>query len=129
LQKTLIYIFPEGMAAKRNVDKFIPQSSSRLDEVLGTRRWRDRVAAGMRLSEQVDPEAQWENLGRPIVEVLREQLAAIGYADVKLGSEVLIRNTKHVPLYYIVFASKHALGTRFWNAIKRFDPVGQMTLL
>jgi three-Cys-motif partner protein len=125
----LIYIFPEGMAAKRNVDKFLPQSNSRLDEALGTRAWRDRVAAGMSVAGLADPQAQWENLGRPIVEVLREQLAVIGYADVKLGSEVLIRNTKHVPLYYIVFASKHTLGTKFWNAIRRFDPVGQMTLL
>jgi len=41
----LIYIFPEGMAAKRNVDRFLPQSNSKLDEVLGTRTWRDRVAA------------------------------------------------------------------------------------
>lgn len=123
----LIYIFPEGMAAKRNIDRFL-QAESRLDRVLGTRSWRDRVAAGLKAKSLADPRVEWQMLGRPIVQVFREQLAALGYMDVKLGSEVLVRNTKHVPLYYIVFASKHTLGNKFWNAIKRIDPRGQMSL-
>lgn len=124
----LIYIFPEGMAAKRNIDRFLAQTDSRLDRVLGTRSWRDRVAAGLKAKSLADPQIEWQMLGRPIVEVFREQLTLLGYVDVKLGSEVLVRNTKHVPLYYIVFASKHALGNRFWDAIKRIDPRGQMSL-
>jgi hypothetical protein len=72
---------------------------------------------------------EWEKLGRPIVEVLREQLTGLGYVDVKLGAEVMVRNTKNVPLYYIAFASKSKLGNKFWGAIKKCDPRGQMTLL
>lgn len=125
----LIYIFPEGMAAKRNVDRFLPQSKSKLDEVLGTRTWRDRVAAGLTATGLGDPLVKWEKLGRPIVEVLREQLTGLGYVDVKLGAEVVVRNTKNVPLYYIAFASKSKLGNKFWSAIKKCDPLGQMTLL
>jgi hypothetical protein len=39
----LIDLLPEGMAAKRNLEKFLPQSVSQLDEALCFREWRQRV--------------------------------------------------------------------------------------
>lgn len=124
----LIYLFPEGMAAKRNLQKFIGQEHSPLDEVLGTRAWRDTVAPHLR--HELDPEAYWNRVGRPLVGTLRDQLADLGYESIRLGSEILaVRNRKNVPLYYLVFASKHALGHRFWHAISSADPAGQRRLL
>ena len=68
-------------------------------------------------------------MGRPIVEVFEKQLTTIGYQDIRrLGAEVLIRNRKNVPLYYLVFASKDALGQKFWSAVCRIDPAGQRSL-
>jgi three-Cys-motif partner protein len=124
----LIYLFPEGMAAKRNLEKFLPKSVSALDEVLGSREWRRRVPARLPDTDGVD-QNHWELVGRPIVEVLRQQLGRLGYREVSLGSEVLVRSTvRNLPLYYLVFASKHELGHKFWNAIRRTDPTGQIQL-
>ena len=35
-----VYIFPEGMDAKRNLTRFLAQSERPLDRTLGTRSWR-----------------------------------------------------------------------------------------
>jgi three-Cys-motif partner protein len=124
----LIYLFPEGMSAKRNLEKFLPQEVSLLDEALGSRDWRRRVPAPLPSADAGDPSA-WDSVGRPIVEVLRQQLTTLGYREVSLGSEVLVRSTtRNLPLYYLVFASKHELGHRFWDAIRRNGPTGQMQL-
>jgi three-Cys-motif partner protein len=121
----LIYLFPEGMSVKRNMDKFLAQSHSPLDEALGTDTWRERV----RIHRGLDRLGRWEAVGRPIVEALQEQLRSLGYVDVgNLGSEVEIRNTKKVPLYYLVFASKHATGHEFWRKAIAIHPDGQRHL-
>jgi three-Cys-motif partner protein len=122
----LIYLFPEGMAAKRNLEKFLPQAVSALDEVLGSREWRRRVPS--RLPDSEGDSAHWrDEVGRPIVEILRAQLATLGYREVTLGSEVLVRSSaRNLPLYYLVFASKHELGYKFWDAIRRNEPTGQI---
>jgi three-Cys-motif partner protein len=120
----LIYLFPEGMAVKRNLDRFRAQQTSPLDEVLGTGDWRRRVPAP--LPDGMDADQHWEQVGRPIVEVLKQQLVTLGYQDVELGDEVVVRNTRNMPLYYLVFASKAPLGHRFWDAVRQTDPSGQM---
>ncbi|MFQ5852199.1 MAG: three-Cys-motif partner protein TcmP [Candidatus Binatia bacterium] len=122
----LIYLFPEGMAVKRNIEQFLGQQSSPLDDVLGTTQWRTRF--GKRLPVSKDAEAEWERTGRPIVEVFRNQLTSISYKDVRIGSEIVVRNRNNVPLYYLVFASKHRLGHRLWDALQRIDPTGQIKL-
>lgn len=124
----LIYVFPEGMAAKRNLERFLRRPESRLDRALGTDAWRGVVRG--RMLDPADPEAQWEQVGRPLVDILREQLVTLDYQDIRLGSEIIgVRNRRNVPLYYLVFASKNPLGHRFWQAISRYDPSGQASLL
>ena len=39
----LIYVFPEGMAAKRNLERFLRRATSPLDQALGTDAWREPV--------------------------------------------------------------------------------------
>jgi hypothetical protein len=81
-------------------------------------------------ARSADPEAQWEQVGRPLVDILREQLVALAYQDIRLGSEIIgVRNRRNVPLYYLVFASKTPLGHRFGQAISRYDASGQASLL
>jgi three-Cys-motif partner protein len=118
----LIYLFPEGMSVKRNLTKFMKQKQSPLDRILGTERWRDRV----QLPEGPDPLRRWEAAGRPLVELFQEQLHGLGYEDVRGGSSVVeIRNRKNVPLYYLVFASKHPLGHELWEKITARHEDGQ----
>jgi hypothetical protein len=124
----LIYVFLEGMAAKRNLEKFLRRADSPLDQALGTDAWRGLVRG--RMLDPADPEAQWEQVGRPLVDILRQPLVMLGYQDIRLGSEIIgVRNRRNAPLYYLVFASKHSLGHRFWKAISRYDKSGQARLL
>jgi len=124
----LIYVFPEGMAVKRNIEKFLEQRSSPLDELLGTTEWRPRAQARLSLPDPKDPDRHWDQAARPIVEILHRQLTSLGYMEVRLGSEIVVRNRRNVPLYYLVFASKHPLGHRFWNDVRRIDRAGQTQL-
>lgn len=123
----LIYLFPEGMAAKRNLQTFLDQDHSPLDDVLGTREWRTTVAP--RLRRELTAEAHWDQVGHPLVSTLQRQLVGLGYESIHLGSEIIaVRNRTNVPLYYLVFASKHVRGHEFWHAISSHDPTGQGSL-
>ena len=123
----LIYLFPEGMAVKRNLETFLGQAISPLDDVLGTDEWRLRALARRSIPELAEEE-HWEEVGRPIAEIFRKQLQALGYVEVKLGSEIVVRNRKNVPLYYLIFASKHPLGHNLWDAIRKIGPTGQIEM-
>lgn len=107
----LIINFPEGMAIKRNIKKFLEESHSPLDDVIGDNGWR-----------------QFET-GKEIIEYYRNKLVSLGYQEVKLGEEIPIRSiTKNLPLYCLLFACKHPLGHKFWQEISKIDHRGQRRL-
>jgi three-Cys-motif partner protein len=107
----LIITFPEGMAVNRNIKKFIEEENCPLDEVMGDSRWR-----------------QFKT-GKEIIKYYREKLQSLGYREVKLGDEVPIRSiSKKLPLYCLLFASKHPLGYKFWKNIGKIEHTGQRRL-
>ena len=77
----LIYLFPEGMDIKRNLERYLDQCDSPLDKALGTGEWRFRTLA-QALKSELPEEEHWEQIGHPIVEVFRKQLHSIGYVEV-----------------------------------------------
>ena len=117
----LIYLFPEFMDVKRNLERYLGQPQSPLDEVLGTDEWRSRARA--RLPEMGDE--PWEEVTRPMVEILQSQLASLGYVKFDFRPQIIVRNRKNVPLYYLVYASKNPRGEEFWNKISKIGPTGQ----
>ena len=53
-----------------------------------------------------------------LIPVLRRQLVALGYGDDEVHINTpAIKNTSNVPLYHLVFASKHSLGKKIWNSL------------
>lgn len=107
----LIITFPDSMAIKRNIDKFLKEEYSPLDDVIGDREWR-----------------QFKT-GKEIIKYYRENLALLGYQEVKLGEEIPIRSiAKNLPLYCLLFASKHSLGHKFWKEISKIEYSGQRKL-
>jgi len=61
-----------------------------------------------------------QKLTRTMLDYLKERLSTLGYLGASFPSEVPVVNTKNVPLYYLVFASKHPRGQDFWQkAIQR----------
>ncbi len=82
----------------------------------------------------------WERKGRPkglhrsLIDLYKRKLMLLGYSEVlrgsELGEEPLIRSSRtRAPLYYLLFASKHPLGHRFWRAVIQRDVYGQRRML
>lgn len=115
----LIVTFPEGMAIKRNMDKFIKKEDSLLDNFMGDRRWRNLY----------NSELPSDSIENSLIGLYRENLKTIGYQEIKSADEILIKSSKKaLPLYYLLFASKHPLGHRFWSSISEIEPTGQRKL-
>ena len=72
-------------------------------------------------------------LHRQLMDYYKGRLLELRYAEAKrddeTGDEPLMRNAgKRTPLYRLLFASKHPLGNKFWQAITRRDKYGQRRL-
>lgn len=115
----LIVIFPQGMAIKRNMDKFIKKEDSLLDSFMGDRRWRSLYKSRL----------PGDSIEKSLIDLYRDNLKSIGYQEIKSADEILIKSSKRaLPLYYLLFASKHPLGHQFWSSISEIEPTGQRKL-
>jgi three-Cys-motif partner protein len=86
-----------------------------IDRFLGTTAWRSE----MNRAEEVPSK---------LIPILREQLTKLGYEG-KAVRDVPIRADARNVLYHLVYASKHPLGSKIWDAIARIGPGGQRSLL
>ena len=117
----LIINFPEGMAIKRNLKQFIKSPHCKLDDFIGDKNWRSLF------KQQTLPNEAMAT--RKIMNYYRSKLNKIGYKETKIGDEILIRSTnRNLPLYLLLFASKHPLGNKFWDIIGQIEPSGQRKL-
>lgn len=109
----LIINFPLGTAIKRNWKKSTSERS-RLNDFLGGDNWRPIKGT----------------VAFHFINYFRKNLEKIGYKEfVSPLSDVVIKTKKNkVPLYYLLFASKHKRGNEFWNKIMKYGPNGQKTL-
>ena len=115
----LIITFPEGMAIKRNLEKFLKQGHSLLDDFMGDTSWRQKYGKELASLNPIETKKRF-------VELYQEKLNGVGYTEIKSADEVLIRSSaKKLPLYYLLFASKHSLGHQFWSKIGEIEPSGQ----
>lgn len=64
--------------------------------------------------------------GRVLLDAYERGLRSLGYEEIK--DYVLEVNTKNVPLYYLIFASKHPLGADFWDKIAMRSEAGQLRM-
>lgn len=92
-----------GMGIKGNMHQYTPDADeeSALTKFLGHAKWKTL------------PRHDAREFFRGVLQLYKEQLDKLGYAFT--GREVLIKNTKSVPLYLLLFASKHKRGEEFWN--------------
>lgn len=64
--------------------------------------------------------------GRVLLDAYERGLRDLGYGDMK--DYVLETNSKHVPLYHLIFASKNPKGAEFWDKIAGRSETGQMRM-
>jgi len=65
--------------------------------------------------------------GRVLLDVYERGLKDIGYKEIK--DYVLMANKTNVPLYNLIFASKHKRGAEFWDKIAGRSEAGQLRMI
>jgi len=65
--------------------------------------------------------------GRVLLDAYERGLSSLGYKEIK--DYVLMVNRTNVPLYYLVFASKHKRGAEFWDKIAGRSEAGQLRMV
>jgi three-Cys-motif partner protein len=66
-------------------------------------------------------------LGRALLDAYEKRLKKLGY--MVIHDFTLIKNTMGVPLYHLVFASKHPRGKDFWSKISQKTLTGQRRMV
>jgi three-Cys-motif partner protein len=64
--------------------------------------------------------------GHVLLEAYKSGLADLGYKDIR--DYVLELNRNNVPLYHLIFASKHRRGADFWDKIAGRSEAGQLRM-
>jgi three-Cys-motif partner protein len=122
----ILLLFPSGIGIRRNLRAFVTQSSSPMDALWGGPELRDlppaKQAAGRRLSA-----AEADTLDRPWVQRFREKMTRIGF-EYQDESDPCFRNIRNVPMYHLLFFSRHSAGLQIWKNTKKIEPTGQRPL-
>lgn len=99
--------FPTG-SLKRNFGK--RGFDRRIDAIVGTDAWRAKVRGARDVPR--------------LIGYLRSSLVGLGYASDQVRS-LPITNSRNVPIYHLVFATRHERGNAIWQSIARRSPAGQ----
>jgi three-Cys-motif partner protein len=122
----LIIHYSQGGLNRVMVKAVSKEADTVVDRFFGGREWR-RIYERYRNREV-------SFIHRQLMDHYKEKLQGLGYQEVfrddEVGDEPLIRNAeRNVPLYRLLFASKHPLGQTFWRKITQRDVHGQARLL
>jgi three-Cys-motif partner protein len=115
----LIILFPQGMSINRNLKQWAESESSALDAFFGTDEWREIYQ---------DAGGQARKCIRAFLDLYQRNLRKLGYAQTNQVRELLVRSQNGQKLYYLIFASRHPLGERFWKQATERSAAGQKRL-
>ncbi len=62
---------------------------------------------------------------RDVVEFYKIRIGELGYKTVEFR-DIAVKNTKNAQMYFLLFASKHQTGLKFWREISKKDEQGQL---
>lgn len=111
------------MALNRNMGiELESEAETAVDKFFGGRDWR-------RIFEVHASRGNPQAAHRELIDHYRGKLQARSYQEVRVDErEPLMRSGEtKVPLYRLIFASKHRLGHDFWEKISGQDPSGQLS--
>jgi three-Cys-motif partner protein len=119
-----IYLFPDGMDVRRNLELYLGKDQSEVDVVLGTTRWRDAIKQVL-LRYPGAEDARCPGATKIVFQMFKEQLEKLGYPHVMMGDDIRFKNSRRAQLYCLVFASRHPRGHEFWRKIQVIEASGQ----
>lgn len=102
-----------GMDVNRNYDHYVDGYSTKIDEALGNRTWRERwKARGVRRSDF-----------RPFLAgEFRKSMGSLGYLEKPLHLMKLVRSVeKNLPLYYLALFSRNETAFKFWDQVLKYS--------
>jgi three-Cys-motif partner protein len=105
-----------GMGIQMNLPQYIKSEGDALTGFLGNSEWRKDA-------ENVGTVFQ---AGRRILDRYMAQLRTLGYLDTK--DREIVRNDQKMLLYFVIMASRHELGKKFWREVTKIAPSGQRNL-
>jgi len=101
---------------------------------------RNFLQPNLEMKQFFPPNIEWEQFPndivkggristRPVLDAYEGGLIELGYPKSNMIDDVLERNTRNAPLYYLIFASKHKLGAQLYSGvIKRKDSIHRKLL-
>lgn len=99
-----------GMDGKRNINSYIQENNNRIDNLLGLTDWRER----WKIEEE-----KGINLVTFLANEFTNKMVSIGYRKETINNFISIRSDeKNLPLYYLMFFSKHPRGYDFWEKVR-----------
>ncbi len=103
----LLINIPIGTDIKRNMHNYVrhTDADAPLTVYLGRDSWRQL------------PTNSPAKFCRGLIQIYQSQLRQLGYTS--FGNIQQVTTPKNLPLYYLLFASKHKLGEKFWNETLR----------
>jgi len=105
-----------GMGIQMNLPQYIKSQGAALTDFLGNSEWR----------KDVEEAGTVFQAGRRILDMYMAQLRSLGYRDSK--DREMVRNDQNMLLYFVIMASRHELGEKFWREVTKIRPSGQRRL-
>jgi three-Cys-motif partner protein len=125
LRMDLVINFPL-QAINRSYSYALQGYDKKYDDFFGTTGWRPILTS---LSDI-------RSIGARLLDLYKSQLRSIGFGQIdelshqdSESGDILVRGPKNIPLYYLVFASKHKVAYKFWNEIQKIRANSQRQLL
>jgi len=113
----LIILFATGMSIKRNIEKWYAADGSKIDGCFGGEEWRP-------LYER--HKADYPRMTNELLSLYGAKLKGLGYT-MDPTQAIQVKNSKKLPLYALLFASKNPRGNDFWRKIQQITPDDQRT--
>jgi three-Cys-motif partner protein len=101
------------MDANRNYSRYVSEDSRKIDEFLGTDRWRDAWV-----------EAQRNRIPFPtfLAQQFAAQMQTLGYISLPLYKMKEVRSDdNNIPLYHLALFSRSALAYEFWDDVLKYS--------
>lgn len=100
-----------GMDANRNYDHYVTGESTKIDEALGNKEWRERWKAFRR--KDFIPFLATE---------FSVSMSSLDYRPQPLDRMKMVRsNEKNLPLYYLALFSRHEKAYEFWDQVLKYS--------
>ncbi len=107
----LLILLAFGMDGKRNINLYIKENNNRIDNFLGLPDWRERW---------IIEEKNGTNLVTFLANEFTNKMKSLNYSRYTINNYISIRSDeKNLPLYHLMFFSKHPTGYKFWEKVRK----------